>query len=202
MYGFQVSVVVGSCAVDRAVTLTAHGDAVGECGEVVVAAEAWVDVNGVRRHRLEATTKTDAIAELRALQVDFARGEQHRSTGLNVNDLAADWIAHLTARIGHRDPRRRYSKRTVDLYRQRLQQHIQPELGTSPVSDITLADVRRLVDKLGAAGLAPSTVTGIVGILSGLLRFAVKSGNSSATRYGILTATTAPESPASPNPAT
>ena len=28
-----------------------------------------------RRHRLEANTKTDAIAELRALQVDYARGE-------------------------------------------------------------------------------------------------------------------------------
>src|SRR5580693_9272809 len=33
----------------------------------------------VRRIRLNATTKTDAIAELRATQVDFSRGEQHHS---------------------------------------------------------------------------------------------------------------------------
>lgn len=141
----------------------------------------------VRRHRLEAATKTDAIVELRALQVDYSRGETHRSAGLTVNDLAADWLTHLTARIGHRDPRRRYSKRTVDLYRQRLDQYVLPEIGSRPVADVTLADVRRLVDRLGAARrhssksggksqLAPSTVTGIVGILSGLLRFAVKSG--------------------------
>src|SRR4051812_39748278 len=30
----------------------------------------------VQRHRLAAQTKTDAIAELRALQVDYERGEQ------------------------------------------------------------------------------------------------------------------------------
>ena len=33
----------------------------------------------VRRRRLLARTKTDAIAELRALQVDHERGEAHRS---------------------------------------------------------------------------------------------------------------------------
>ena len=67
----------------------------------------------VQRHRLDATTKTDAIAELRALQVDYARGESSRSpaAALTVAELAADWLAHLDARIGHSDPRRRYSAR-------------------------------------------------------------------------------------------
>jgi integrase len=36
--------------------------------------------------------------------------------------------------------------------------------------------VRRLVDRLADADLAPATVTGTLGILSGLLRFAVKGG--------------------------
>jgi integrase len=132
----------------------------------------------VRRHRLAARTKTDAIAELRALQVDYERGEQHRSpvVALTVAELASDWIAHLEARVGHRDPRRRYSARTVALYRQRLEQHIVPALGSRSVADLALADVRRLVDRLGVLGLAPSTVTGILGILSGLLRYGVKGG--------------------------
>jgi integrase len=51
-----------------------------------------------------------------------------------------------------------------------------PELGRRQLDDVQLVDVRRLVDRLGAAGLAPATVTGTVGILSGLLRYAVKSG--------------------------
>ena len=38
----------------------------------------------LRRHRLKATTKTDAILELRALQTDYARGEEHRSPSAGV----------------------------------------------------------------------------------------------------------------------
>jgi integrase len=133
----------------------------------------------VRRRRLLARTKTDAIAELRALQVDHARGEAHRSpaSALTVADLAADWLAHLESRVAARDPRRRYSRRTVDLYRQRLHQHVIPTLGYRAVADVALGDVRRLVDRLASGGLAPGTVTSVVGILSGLLRYAVKGGH-------------------------
>ena len=132
----------------------------------------------IRRHRLSARTKTDAIAELRALQVDYRRGEQYRSpaAALTVAELADDWLSHLESRVGHRDPKRRYSARTVALYRQRLEQRIIPALGAPAADDVGVADVRRLIDKLGLAGLAPSTVTSTVGILSGLFRFGVKNG--------------------------
>jgi integrase len=132
----------------------------------------------VRRHRLEANTKTDAIAELRALQVDYARGETHRSaaTSPTFAELAADWLAHLASRVGHPDARRRYSARTVALYRQRLDRHIVPELGRRRAADVTVADLRRLIDRLGRAGLAPATVTSVIGIVSGLYRFALKAG--------------------------
>jgi integrase len=132
----------------------------------------------VRRHRLSARTKTDALAELRALQVDYKRGQEYRSpaAALTVAELADDWLAHLDARVGHRDPKRRYSARTVALYRQRLEQHIIPALGSRAAADLAVGDIRRVIDKLGLAGLAPSTVTGIVGIFSGLLRYGVKNG--------------------------
>ncbi len=132
----------------------------------------------VRRRRLGARTKTDAIAELRALQVDHARGEAHRSPaeGVTLAELAADWLTHLESRVGLADARRRYSARTVGLYRQRLDRHVLPLLGRHRVSDVTVTDARRLVDHLGRAGLAPATVTGVLGVASGLLRFAVRSG--------------------------
>jgi integrase len=132
----------------------------------------------MRRHTLTAVTKTDAIAEARALAVDYQRGESHRSAaaGLTVAEVARDWLTHLETRVGCQDARRRYSRRTVDLYWQRLEQRILPELGSRPIADVTVADVRRLVDWLSAAGLAPSTVTGIVTIASGLFRFATKAG--------------------------
>jgi len=93
-----------------------------------------------------------------------------------VAEAAGDWLAHLEGRVGHRDARRRYPARTVALYRQRLDRHIVPELGRQFIADVTVIDVRRLVDRLGRAKLAPSTVTNVVGILSGLFRFAVKGG--------------------------
>jgi integrase len=146
-------------------------------GATVYEAAFWA-CGKARRHKLEARTKTDAIVELRALRADYDRGEVHRSpaAALTVAELARDWLAHLEVRVGHRDPRRRYSARTVTLYRQRLETHILPELGHRPVADVGLADVRRLVDRLGAAGLAPATVTGTLHNLSGLLGFGVKGG--------------------------
>src|SRR2546423_611397 len=67
----------------------------------------------VRRHKLDARTKTDAIAELRALQVDYERGERHRSAASapTLSELARDYVTHLESRVGDRDPKRRRSSR-------------------------------------------------------------------------------------------
>jgi integrase len=141
--------------------------------------DAAVRLGGkVCRRRLESRTKTDAIVELQALRVDHSRGQLYQSAVMSptLAEVAADWLAHLESRVGHRDARRRYSARTVALYSQRLDRHVIPELGRHPVADVTVADVRRLVDRLGRARLAPSTVTGVIGIVSGLFRFAVKGG--------------------------
>src|SRR5829696_5775955 len=70
--------------------------------------EASMRLGGsMRRHRLDAATKTDALRELREWQVDVERGDPRVRGGLTVADVAADWAAHLTARVGHRDPRQR-----------------------------------------------------------------------------------------------
>jgi integrase len=124
---------------------------------------------------LDATTKTDAIAELQALRVDGRRGDPMRTRSLvpTVEEVAHDWIAALTLRVGHRDPSKRYSPRTVDLYRQRIETHVVPTLGTIPIDELTAADLRRLIDKLGRK-LAPSTVTAIVTMISSLLRYAAR----------------------------
>lgn len=132
----------------------------------------------VRRHRLEATTKTDAIAELRALQVDYGRGEQHRSpaAGLTLAELVADFAVHMQARVGDVDPKRRRSPRTVRHYSDQLRLHVLPVLGHVPAADLNVGDLRRLLDALAAKRLSPSSRTGIVSIVSALLRFGLKQG--------------------------
>jgi integrase len=144
----------------------------------------------VRRRRLHASTKTDAIAELRALQVDHARGEAHRSSaeGLTLNELARDYVAHLRARTHETDPRRRRSPRTVEHYESQLRLHVLPLLGRRPVAELTTADVRRLLDDLAmkrlprrdgekeARRLSPRSRGGLVGILGSVLTYGVRQG--------------------------
>lgn len=131
-----------------------------------------------RRHRLEARTKTDAINELRALRVDYERGEQHRSpaAGLRLDDLVCDYLAHLRLRVNETDPRRRRSPRTVEHYEGQLRLHVLPLFGHLPAAELTVADVRRLLDALGAKRLAPRSRSGLLGILSSVLTFGVRHG--------------------------
>jgi integrase len=141
--------------------------------------EAALRLGGkVRRHRLEAKTKTDAIAELRALQVDYARGESYRSaaSGVTVTELAADFVTHMRSRIGDSDPKRRRSPRTLRHYNDQLTLHVLPVLGYRPAADLTVADVRRLLDALAAKKLSPSSRTGLLSILSALMRYGLKQG--------------------------
>jgi integrase len=124
---------------------------------------------------LDADTKTDAIHELEALRVDRQRGEiRHDRLTPTVDELWPDLIAHMQARVGIRDPRRRYSQATVDLYAQRLRDHISPVVGRKRVAEVTTDDLRRLIDRLTTKGLAPATITSTVNVVSRLFRYAVK----------------------------
>jgi integrase len=128
--------------------------------------------------RLDATTKTDAIREAEALRTDQHRGVPVRTSSLvpTIAEVADEWADHLDARVHSRDPARRYSPRTAALYRQRLHDHITPTLGHLHADQVTVADLRRMIDRLAAHGYAPGTITSSLNITSGLLRYAVKQG--------------------------
>jgi integrase len=128
-----------------------------------------------QRVTLDATNKTDAIAELQALRVDGRRGDPFRTGSLvpTVSEVAADWLAALDLRTHHRDPAKRISPRTYRLYADRMRLHVLPWIGTVPVDEVNAAVLRRLVEKLGAK-LAPSTITQIISMVSSLMRYAVR----------------------------
>jgi integrase len=118
------------------------------------------------------------VGELRELQVDYGRGETLRSpaTAPTLAELEADFHAHMLARVGDRDARRRRSPRTVTHYHDQLKLHVLPVLGHRPAAQLTVADLRRLLDTLAAKRLSPSSRTGVLTILSALMRYAVKVG--------------------------
>jgi integrase len=141
--------------------------------------EARLRLGGkVRRCRLNAQTKTRAIAELRTLRVDFERGDFGRSPSLapTLAELAADYIDHLRSRVGDADPRRRRSPRTAAHYEQQLRLHVLPHLGRKVAAELTVADLRRLLDELAMKRLAPRSRGGVVGIISGMLAYGIKLG--------------------------
>jgi integrase len=124
---------------------------------------------------LEAKTKTDAMHEHDALRVDRQRGElRHDKLTPTVDELWPDLVVHMRARVGIADRRRRYAQGTVDLYEQRLRDHVSPVLGKRRVAEVTVDDLRRLVDTLARNGLAPGTITSTVNIVSRLFRYAIK----------------------------
>jgi integrase len=63
---------------------------------------------------------------------------------------------------------------TVDLYEQRLRDHVSPILGRKRVAEITTDDLSRLIDRLAAKKLAPSTITATVNVVSRLFEYAKK----------------------------
>jgi integrase len=138
-----------------------------------------LDDGSQKRVTLDALTKTGAIAEFEALRTDKRRGEPVRDTTAlrpTVAEVAADWLAALELLTNHRDPAKRYSPRTVALNRQRLHAHVLPIIGNRRIDEVTVANLRKLIDKLGTK-LAPSTVTSAIGIVSSLMRYAVRQGH-------------------------
>ena len=54
--------------------------------------------------------------------------------------------------------------------------HVRPLLGRRLAAELTVADVRRLLDVLAGKRLSPRSRSGLLGILSGLLAYGVKQG--------------------------
>jgi integrase len=122
-----------------------------------------------------ATTKTERIRLVEAFAADLRRGQVVLADrSVTVATLVVDFVAQCETRVGSIDPKHRIAKRTAELYKQRLEQHILPALGKRRLPDLTVADLRGLIDKLRAKGLAPATINGVLIAFSSALRFAVK----------------------------
>jgi integrase len=148
--------------------------------------EARLQVDGRdRRVPLEAQTAFDAVREYEHLRTDRDRGDIRQNDLINptVRELADEWLAHMQARVGIADDKRRYAQGTVDVYRSAMRLHVIPFLGSRRIRDVTASDLRRLIGHLEASGLAPMTISGDMHRTSALLDFAVKNGYADHNVY-------------------
>lgn len=87
-----------------------------------------------------------------------AERERRRYT---VDDLATEWLAHASKRL---------RPSTIALHTVRIDTHIRPAFGKRPLADVSRADVRQLINRLGEDRAV--TANRVAQLISGLFKFA------------------------------
>ena len=82
----------------------------------------------------------------------------------------------MRSRVGDPDAKRRRAPRTVEHYEYVIGRYALPVIGTTPAADVTVRDIRRVLDTMAARKLSPSTRTGTMTALSAAFRYGVKQG--------------------------
>jgi integrase len=92
-------------------------------------------------------------------------------TDVSLRELCDEWEQWANT------PGSNYSTRSAKLYPFLIKRHVFPVLGeTTKAGAVTPADLRRLIDKLNAKGLAGASVHGVIVALSAVLRFGARRG--------------------------
>jgi integrase len=131
--------------------------------------EAWIvdysDQDG-KRHIKTFDRKKDAEDYRATVKVDVKAGV-HTSGKHTVAEAGAKWIT---------DAEDRLEPATVESYRQHLEQHIVPYLGSVKLAQLTVPVVRNFMDRLRKDGRSPATVKRVVGDLGSILADAQERG--------------------------
>lgn len=145
----------------------------------------WVFIhhNGRRKAKKIGDKKTaNAVAERIRARLTLGLDGVDEAASPILRDYAADWLRTYTT--VHVKPR------TVAYYAGMLQRHILSTLGSRRLNELTRRDVEALIADRAAAGLARSTLQGIVATLKVICNHAIDHGvitNNPAARLGQFT---------------
>jgi integrase len=138
----------------------------------------------MRRGVLETTgrvgqeRKTDAINEYHGLFADIQRGDvELGDRSVTVAALAASYLEREEGVLGTR------AARTLELHRQRLNDHVIPALGgNTKAADVRVQQLRKMIDTLktkktndGKRRLSGSTIRGCISATSAMFRHGVRN---------------------------
>jgi integrase len=131
----------------------------------------------MRRIKLRARIKMDAINEMRGLTVDIDRGDlELGDRSVTMAALAASYLEREEGVLGV------LGDRTLELYRQRLNDHVIPALGPhTKAADVRVQHLRKMVDtlktkKIGEKRrLSGGTIRGCVAATSAMFRHGVRN---------------------------
>jgi integrase len=131
--------------------------------------EAWIvdysDQQGAR-HIHTFARKKDADAYEATVKVNVRAGV-HTSSKMTVAEAGAKWLSDAADRL---------EPATVESYRQHLNDHIVPYIGSEKLSDLTVPLVREFMDRLRADKRSPTMIKRVVGDLGSILADAQERG--------------------------
>jgi integrase len=108
------------------------------------------------------------------------RGQLQRETRETVREVGDEWLEKAKRGLVSRRTKVKFKPSTLRDYESALEQYIYPDLGAVRLSDLRRGDVQALVDRLGEAGLAGSTVRNAIMPLRVIAGYAI-------TRKGLVT---------------
>jgi integrase len=121
---------------------------------------------------LRARTKTDAKAERDEFMSKFRTGQLAAPSKVTFGEVVDEYLAGLDASVvaGERAPR------TLERYRQHLEGHVLPALGSVQVQKLTPDVLAGFLREQQASGLAPWTRKGMLTPMGRVLALAVRRG--------------------------
>lgn len=124
---------------------------------------------GGKRRRVEKSgfrTKKEAlVAGTKAYSEYLNVGRTFVPSEISVADYLDEWLEL-------RKPELRPN--SIRMYSQRIKLQIKPALGKYKLSAITAADIQRLINDLFAQGVSRETISGVKGVLTNALKYAVE----------------------------
>jgi integrase len=118
-------------------------------------------------------TISAAVAWRQEAQVALRQGTLRAPTSITLQEAAQEWLQAAEAGIVRTRSGDRYKPSALRAYREALNGKVLPVLGRLRFSAVTHAHVQDLIDRLVAAGLAPSTVRNAILPLRALYRRAL-----------------------------
>lgn len=145
------------------------GKARGEVSYLV----GYQDVKGAWRMKtLRARTRTEAKAERDAFMSKLRKGEIVAPSKVTLRDVVAEYLSGLESLVASGER----AERTVERYRQHLETHVVPEIGSLPIQKVSPDHLAHLVRTCREKGLAPWTIKGMLTPLGRVFAVSLRRG--------------------------
>lgn len=143
------------------------------------ATRTWIDETG-KRHKVRGKTEQEAADKLAELKQAVKSGN-HVAAGnkVTVRVWAEEWMrVYQKPRVrkaGEPKKRGTMTQKSYDMYRQKLNGYIIPEIGNKRLRDITQKDLQRILNKAGEEEMSESHVQKLRLVLNGMFEQAVRN---------------------------